>query len=209
MKAMSRVAQQIQPLADLEANQAMVMGTMPAPVGCPSDQEASRNLQQEAEEVVRPARAGTWVSAQRKYAEDLMNETAQLWKRIFMRLVFFPFQQFCEKRLKIYPPAGKDVVRGELFYFEIQQAHDEEWQALVEASHYRYGCATWIPKDRPLSSETCVTIQLFPNARAKAMYERNGNRTIHVHEQDVSLLDQLNQEADRILSQHTPTLVDQ
>lgn len=123
-----------------------------------------------------------------------------------MQFIYFPFVHFCESKLKIYPPAGKECrCRGDLFYFELQQSHDEEWQALQGAAQYKFGCATWIPKDRPVASETCMTIQFFPNSRARRMYERNGNKTVNVHEQDVQRLNHLNQQADEILGQRQPS----
>lgn len=193
------VARNIQPLAKLEKMATMGRTTAAACQSAPENQKTTQEVAAE----IRPARPGIWISAQRKYAEDLLRETAAAWKRLFMVLVFFPFIRFCELRLKIYAPAGKECrCRGTLFFFELQQAHEHEWEALQDAARYRYGCTTWVPRDEPLESETCMTLQFFPNSPSRYKRERNGNRTTRVHEQDLKKLRRVNREADKILDQH-------
>lgn len=192
-----RVAQRIQPLADLENSQLQARGMTVAESAVPQ----GKNLQL-TEPVVSPQRAGVWLSEQTKYAEDIVLGLAKWWRRAFFWYVYRPFVWFSYKVVGVYPPDGTDQ-EGRLLWLERQGSFVDEWRAIQDAARFRFGFTTWMPLDDSVESDTCTTIQITPHTPwVLRWFRRNGHRTVDVHEQDLKQLRRLNEEADKILDQY-------
>ena len=189
---MSSLVNKIQPLEALENQQAAAM--IPA-----SQADQVRERAKAAETAEHPA-GGCFESAQRKYNEDLFRNS--WWRRQFQRFVYLPFTRFCALQLKIFPPDGFDgrcpdcgSRQREFFWVDRQGVYLDEWRALQDSARYPYGFYTWLPLDDSVESETCTTLQVFPNSPARQRYARNGHKTKHVYEQDLKRLSEVSAEA--------------
>lgn len=158
-------------------------------------QAVARHPQVEA----KPTRS--WLSCQRKYAEDITAQTAPWWRRLFFSRVYLPFTQFCVFKLEIYPPSGQDK-NGDIFWIEDQGVYLDEWKANQDAAKYPFGIAIDLPFDSSLPAKTVRTRQLMPNSPAREKYNQNGPRTVEIEEHDLGLLADINQESAAVIAEH-------
>lgn len=126
---------------------------------------------------VAPARLRSTVyeAFQRKYDID---GNSPVWKRLFFRYVYLPFNRFCFFRLHLIP--ADHVRNGELGWLERQGVFSEQWRAEQEAAKYRFGGVEPLSFDVGEDDCTCSPRSLFPNSVARRKYERNSQQTVRV-----------------------------
>lgn len=131
---------------------------------------------------------------QRKYDLD---EGSPLWKRLFHRYVFLPFNWFCFFNLNLIIPdhllcehCGRitRTGKGRLGWLERQGVFSQQWRAEQEAAKYPFGGVEPLAFDTGEQDCTCKPRSIFPNSVARRRYEKNSHATVGV---DVTALQKL------------------
>lgn len=139
-----------------------------------------------------PAKAGqvadlstVFEAFQRKYNLDA---GTPLWKRVFFRWIYLPFNRFCFFKLRLIPPdhvvcrrCGDDKGRnGTLGWLERQGVFSQKWRAEQEAEKYAFGGVEPLAFDTGEQDCTCQPRSIFPNSTARWKYERGSQQTVSV-----------------------------
>jgi len=123
---------------------------------------------------------------QRKYNVDARSP---LWKRLFFRYVFLPFNRFCFFRLGLITPdhllcghCGKvtNERKGTLGWMERQGIFSDQWRAEQEAAKYPFGGVEPLAFNTGEEDCTCRPRSLFPNSAARARYQKHSYATVGV-----------------------------
>ena len=119
--------------------------------------------------------------------KDELDASAPLWKRLFFRLIYRPFNQFCRFRLKI-PSYNGESQDGRLWYLDVLGGVSEKWQAEQCAKDRNYGyMGLSVDSLLPPETTTCCTDLNYPltDAPTQERYVRNGKPTMDVPRLDM------------------------
>lgn len=143
------------------------------------------------EKVERPS--SVFETFQLKYNLDL---GSPLWRRLFHRWVYLPFNRFCFLKLNLIPPdhlvcgncGSVKSKTGKLGWLERQGVFSQQWRAEQEAARYPFGGVEPLAFDTGEQDWTCNPRSIFPNSVARKRYEKNSHATVGV---DVTALQKL------------------